>query len=66
MTTLSLFQTFYSVLLFVFFCFVFFVSIGTDQGSEVTEILYDKVYDNFVEEIDGIDNGIESVEGTRR
>lgn len=32
-------------------------------GTELTEVLYHKVYRNFVEHIDGIDNGVESHKG---
>ena len=33
------------------------------DGSEKLEILYIKVYENFVEALDGIDNGIQQYEG---
>lgn len=32
--------------------------LGLSQKDNVTDIIYDKVYENFVEEIDAIDNGI--------
>lgn len=31
-----------------------------------TEDLFDYVYANLIEEVDGVDNGIENFEGTRR
>ena len=33
------------------------------QDDPITEIIYDKVYENFIEEIDAIDNGIDQYDG---
>ncbi|XP_010173394.2 UPF0160 protein MYG1, mitochondrial, partial [Antrostomus carolinensis] len=35
-------------------------------GSQIVTVLYDKLYENFVEEIDAIDNGIAQAEGEPR
>lgn len=32
----------------------------------ITGIIYDKVYENFVEEVDAVDNGIDVCEGEPR
>lgn len=32
----------------------------------ITDVVFDNVYENFVEEIDGIDNGINQYDGTPR
>ena len=32
--------------------------INSEADAPIVQILYDKVYENFVEEIDAIDNGI--------
>ena len=34
--------------------------------SAVTDVLYDRIYSNFVEEVDGVDNGIADRDGTPR
>ena len=36
------------------------------KDDPITEIVFDKVYENFIEEIDGIDNGIDQYDGTPR
>ena len=36
------------------------------KDDPVTEIIFDKVYENFVEEVDAIDNGINQYDGTPR
>lgn len=36
-----------------------------DNPQEVDD-LYDHMYTNFIEEVDGIDNGIDCIEGTKR
>lgn len=36
------------------------------KDDPVTEIIFDKVYENFIEEIDAIDNGIDQFDGTPR
>ncbi|NXS61989.1 MYG1 protein, partial [Brachypteracias leptosomus] len=40
--------------------------LGQPEDSPVVTVLYDKLYENFVEEIDAIDNGIEQGEGQPR
>lgn len=35
-------------------------------GDPITDVVYDKVYENFVEEIDAIDNGINQYDGEPR
>lgn len=32
---------------------------GTTADDKLVQTLYDKVYENFIEEVDGIDNGID-------
>ena len=40
--------------------------LSTQPDDTITRVIFDKVYENFVEEIDGIDNGINaSVEKPR-
>ena len=36
------------------------------EKDSVTGLLYSKMYDNFIEEIDGIDNGISQYDGEPR
>lgn len=36
------------------------------KDDPVTEIIFDKVYENFIEEIDAVDNGIDQFDGTPR
>ena len=38
----------------------------TAEDNPLIEILYDKVYENFIEEIDAIDNGVDQYEGEPR
>ena len=41
--------------------------IGIDQSEEdLIEELFDRVYANFVEEVDAVDNGIDAFDGTPR
>lgn len=40
--------------------------LDTDVSDAITETIYDKVYDNFVEEIDAIDNGVNQFDGEPR
>lgn len=40
--------------------------IGKKLESSLLDIIYDKVYENFIEEIDAIDNGISQTEETGR
>ena len=39
---------------------------GGALSDETVEVLYERVYTNFIEHIDGIDNGIEPYEGAKR
>jgi uncharacterized UPF0160 family protein len=32
----------------------------------ITEVVFDQVYENFIEEVDGIDNGVNQYDGTPR
>ena len=43
-------------------------SAGIDPAKEesILEELYDRVYGNFVEEVDAVDNGISAFDGTPR
>ena len=34
-----------------------------NTDKETTEVLFDQMYDNFVEEVDAVDNGISPNEG---
>ena len=36
------------------------------DDAHLIDLLFHKLYENFVEEVDGIDNGIESHEGSPR
>lgn len=38
---------------------------GLDAGGHVTGVIFDKVYENFVEEVDAIDNGIDVCDAPR-
>ena len=40
--------------------------LGGNLRDYELEDLFDYVYSNLVEEVDGVDNGIESFQGTRR
>ena len=40
--------------------------LGLGEDDPVTDIIYDKVYENFVEEIDAIDNGVNQYDGEPR
>jgi uncharacterized UPF0160 family protein len=40
--------------------------LGTSLEDHVTETIYDKVYEHFVEEIDAIDNGVNQFDGEPR
>lgn len=40
--------------------------IGAQGDSRLVGLLYDKVYENFIEEVDGIDNGIDPYPGLPR
>ena len=40
--------------------------LGAKAQDRITEIIYDKVYEMFVEEVDAIDNGIDQAEGKPR
>ena len=35
--------------------------LGWDKGETKTDVIFDKVYDNFVQEIDAIDNGLSAL-----
>lgn len=37
--------------------------IGREKTDKIVNIIYDKVYENFIEEIDGIDNGVPQFDG---
>ena len=39
---------------------------GGELSDETVDVLYERVYTNFIEHIDGIDNGIEAYEGAKR
>ena len=39
---------------------------GTEDDPAVTEVLFDRVYTNFVEEVDAVDNGISDRDGAPR
>ena len=39
---------------------------GGELSDETVSVLYERVYTNFIEHIDGIDNGIEAYEGAKR
>ncbi|KAI5616267.1 UPF0160 protein MYG1, mitochondrial, partial [Silurus asotus] len=39
---------------------------GLEQGNRQLEILFDKMYENFVEEVDAVDNGISQHDGEAR
>jgi hypothetical protein len=47
---------------------VFITYAGIDPAKEesLLEELYDRVYGNFVEEVDAVDNGISAFDGTPR
>ena len=38
----------------------------TKEDDDVTRKIYDKIYENFVQEIDAIDNGISQCDGEPR
>lgn len=38
----------------------------TKEENDVTRKIYDKIYENFVQEIDAIDNGISQCDGEPR
>ena len=38
----------------------------TKEDNDVTRKIYDKIYENFVQEIDAIDNGISQCDGEPR
>lgn len=40
--------------------------LNTDLTDPTTSILYDKMYEEFVEEIDAIDNGVKQFDGEPR
>ncbi|XP_075447934.1 MYG1 exonuclease [Ascaphus truei] len=40
--------------------------LGTEEGDPIIPVLYDKMYENFVEEIDAVDNGISQSDGEQR
>ncbi|KAG1680703.1 UPF0160 protein MYG1, mitochondrial [Nymphon striatum] len=40
--------------------------LGNESSKEEVEAIYDKVYERFVEEVDGIDNGINAYDGEPR
>ncbi|GFR60693.1 UPF0160 protein MYG1, mitochondrial [Elysia marginata] len=40
--------------------------LGLSEEDSVTKTIYDKVYENFIQEIDGIDNGIDQFDGEPR
>jgi uncharacterized UPF0160 family protein len=40
--------------------------IGSKEDDKVTGVIYDKVYEMFVEEVDGIDNGVNQYDGEPR
>ena len=37
-----------------------------NKSDKITETVFDKIYENFIEEIDGIDNGVDQFDGTPR
>ena len=39
---------------------------GRASDDRIVQVLFDKVYENFVEEVDGIDNGIDPYPDTPR
>ncbi len=39
---------------------------GGTLSDSLVEDLFDYIYSNLIEEVDGVDNGIESYDGTRR
>ena len=40
--------------------------LGDKADESLVETIYDKLYDNFVEEIDAVDNGINQYDGEPR
>ncbi|XP_014666897.1 PREDICTED: UPF0160 protein MYG1, mitochondrial-like [Priapulus caudatus] len=40
--------------------------IGAHEDDDITGIIHDKIYENFIEEIDAIDNGINQSDGIKR
>ncbi|GFN86731.1 upf0160 protein myg1, mitochondrial [Plakobranchus ocellatus] len=40
--------------------------LGLPEDDNISNIIYNKVYENFIEEIDGIDNGIDQYDGEPR
>ncbi|KAM8977582.1 MYG1 exonuclease [Pelodytes ibericus] len=42
------------------------ILLSTEEDDPIIPVLYDKMYENFVEEIDGIDNGISQYDGEQR
>jgi hypothetical protein len=55
-------------ILYHMWCLVFISYAGIDPAKEesLLEELYDRVYGNFVEEVDAVDNGISAFDGTPR
>ena len=47
-------------------CLTFDLCSGTEDDPVMTEVLFDRVYTNFVEEVDAVDNGISDRDGTPR
>ena len=45
--------------------FLFF-DLGILEDDPLTKTLFDKVYENFIEEVDAVDNGINVCEGKPR
>lgn len=39
---------------------------ASEPQNRLVDLLYDKMYENFIEEVDGIDNGIDAHVGTPR
>ena len=39
---------------------------GEEVDKKTVDIIYDKIYENFIEEIDAIDNGINQYDGDAR
>ena len=46
--------------------FNFTVGIDSAKEAALLEELYDRIYGNFVEEVDAVDNGISAFDGTPR
>lgn len=45
---------------------ILYQEIGDNTDEKTIEIVFDKVYEHFIEEIDAIDNGINQYDGEER